>query len=69
MTATTTTYDATSTDPRQRVMQAMGAARNIKRMMTVNPDKYDTPTFRATLADMVFMARLMNQQAVREKRS
>ena len=51
------TYDPTSNDSTQWVQKHMGAARNIKRMIVVAPDRYDTAQFRAALTEQVFMAR------------
>ena len=63
------TYDSTSTDPAQRAQQAIGAARNIKYMIVTAPERYDTPQFRLALRDMVFMARMLNQQSIRDRKA
>jgi hypothetical protein len=48
--------------------QAIGAAKNIKRWMTVNP-RYDTPEARLQMADFVHMARLLNHKQIRDRRA
>jgi N-acetylglucosamine-6-phosphate deacetylase len=62
-------YDATSNDSTQWVMKHMGAARNIKRMIVVAPERYDTPQYRAALADQVFMAKMHHRKAMQERKA
>ena len=51
----------------QQAWQAIGAAKNIKRWITVQPAN-DSEKARLMIADFVHMARLLNHKAVREGR-
>lgn len=55
-------------DSAQLAMMHLHTARNIKRLITVNPRMYDTPQHRLAVADQVHMARLHNHKAVADLR-